>query len=420
MLRFLPVKSVLIVSAFCSGALATDWTEFRGPNGQGHADFQDLPVTWSETENVAWKVPVSGIGWSSPVVSAGRIFLTTAVEDSSEHSLRVISLDAASGKEQWNVEVFRQAGDVKMHSKNSHASPTAIVEGDRLFVHFGPHGTACLTIDGDIEWKNDKLTYAPVHGNGGSPAISGNVMIICCDGSDNRFVVGLDKNTGKEVWRTERELDPSRGFSFSTPTIINAEGRSMAICPGSGGVWAYDPESGKQLWRVAYGEGYSVVPRPVFGHGLVYVCSGFGDGQLIAIDPTGSGDVTESHVKWKTKKGVPKSPSVLLVGDEIYMVDDKGIATCLDAVSGKQHWQERLGGGFSASPTYADGRIYFQNETGETTVVRPGTKYEEIAKNKIGDGKLRTFASFAFVDNAILLRNETHLYRLQKTEAAGQ
>jgi outer membrane protein assembly factor BamB len=179
-------------------------------------------------------------------------------------------------------------------------------------------------------------------------------------------------------------------------------------------VWSYDPKTGKQLWRVAYGEGYSVVPRPVFGHGIVYVCSGFGDQQLFAIDPTGSGDVTESHVNWKTKKGVPKSPSVLLVGDELYMVDDKGVASCLNAVSGDIHWQERLTGAFSASPVLANGLIYFQNETGVTTVVKPGIEYQEVAKNTLGDGKVRTFASFAFVENAILLRSETHLYRLQK------
>ena len=238
--------------------------------------------------------------------------------------------------------------------------------------------------------------------------------MICCDGKDDRFVVGLNKNDGKQVWKTERELDPSRGFSFSTPTFLEAGGRHQAICPGSGGVWSYDPRSGEQLWRVSYGEGYSVVPRPVLAHGMVYVCSGFGDGQLFAIDPTGRGDVSESHVKWKSKKGVPKSPSVIVVGNELYMVDDRSIASCLDALTGELHWQQRMSGGFSASPAMADGHLFFQSETGETTVIRPGTEYVEVAKNQIGDGKARTFVSFGFVDEAILLRNETHLYRIQK------
>ena len=152
------------------------------------------------------------------------------------------------------------------------------------------------------------------------------------------------------MWRTEREFSPSRGFSFSTPTIIDVAGQSVAVCPGSGGVFAYATDTGKQVWRVNYDEGYSVVPRPVVGHGLVYVCSGFGDSQLFAIDPNGTGDITEDNVRWKVKKGVPKSPSVLLVGESIYMVDDAGIATCVNALTGDVNWQKRLKGKYSASP----------------------------------------------------------------------
>ncbi|HIF01384.1 MAG TPA: serine/threonine protein kinase [Planctomycetes bacterium] len=399
---------------------AADWTEFRGPTGQGHSDAVDLPTTWSEDQNIAWKVDVPGNGWSSPVVSGGRIYVTTAIPvgDASPplHSLRVLCLSATNGETIWNAEVFRHSADeqVESHNKNSHASPTPILQDDRLYVHFGPHGTACLKTDGSVIWKNSELVYAPQHGNGGSPAIAGDVLIICCDGKDYRFVVGLDKNSGDQVWKTDRPLNPSRGFSFSTPTVLSAGGQTQAICPGSGGVWSYDTKTGQQLWQVEYGEGYSVVPRPVVGHGLVYVSSGFGDQQLFAIDPTGRGDITDSHVRWKIKKAVPKSPSVLLVGDELYMVDDGGIASCRDAVSGDLHWQERLGGKFSASPSLADGVIYFQDETGTTTVVQPGTEYLEIAKNQLGDGETRTFASFAFVDNAILLRSETSLYRIEK------
>ena len=412
----------LILSVtFCFNlAIASDWTEFRGPTGQGHSDAVDLPTTWSEDENIAWKVDLPGNGWSSPVVAGGRIYVTAAVpvDDKTplQHSLRVLCLSATDGKTIWDVEVFQHSADekIEVHNKNSHASPTPILEGDRLYVHFGPHGTACLKTDSTIIWKNTDLLYAPQHGNGGSPAIAGDVMVICCDGKDQRFVTGLDKNSGNQLWKTDRQLSPSRGFSFSTPTIVHTGGTSQAICPGSGGVWSYDPQTGKQLWQVAYGEGYSVVPRPVAGHGLVFVCSGFGDQQLFAIDPTGTGDVTESHVRWKIKKGVPKSPSVLLVGDELYMVDDAGIASCLDAVSGEVHWQERLNAKFSASPSLANGFIYFQSETGATTVVRPGKEYDEVAKNQLGDGETRTFASFAFVDNAILLRSETSLYRIEK------
>ncbi|MEZ6130677.1 MAG: PQQ-binding-like beta-propeller repeat protein [Planctomycetaceae bacterium] len=401
----------------CAVTARADWTEFRGPGGQGIAQIDDLPTEWSESRNIAWKVGVPGMGWSSPVVADGRIYLTTAVSDgeNSPTSLRVRCLNASDGATVWDVEVFSQPADgVAMHEKNSHASPTPILDGEHLFVHFGSNGTACLKTDGSVVWKNQELVYAPVHGNGGSPAIADNVLIICCDGKDQRFVVGLNKQTGKQIWKTPRELEPSRGFSFCTPTIVDIGDRQQAVCPGSGGVWSYDPKTGEQLWRVAYGEGYSVVPRPVVGHGMVYVCSGFGDQQLFAIDPTGRGDVSETHVKWKTQKGVPKSPSLLLVENELYMVDDKGVASCLDAKTGELHWQQRLAGGFSASPSFANELIYFQNETGVTTVVKPGLEYQEVARNTLGDGKARTFASFAFVDNAILLRSETHLYRIQQ------
>lgn len=406
---------------------ANDWTEFRGTGGQGHSTAKQPALEWNESKNITWKTDLPGVGWSSPVVADGSIFVTTAVSDTQSSddpqkaspaslSLRTIKLNAASGKIIWDKEVLHidDMSDVEFHKKNSHASPTPIVSNGKIFVHFGTYGTACLNSEGDILWTNTNLIYSPTHGNGGSPAVTEDKLIICCDGSDNRFVVGLDRITGKEVWRTEREFAPSRGFSFCTPTIIDIDGKSVAICPGSGGVFAYATETGKQIWRVNYGEGYSVVPRPIVGHGLVYVCSGFGDSQLFAIDPNGTGDITDTHVKWKIKKGVPKSPSVILVDESIYMVDDKGIATAVDALSGDIQWQERLKGKYSASPVYAGGHIYFQDETGQTSVVKPGDKLEVVATNQLGDGKQRTFASFAFDQDAILLRSEKSLYRIEE------
>lgn len=416
-MRHISIIFVPLFAALLPGLSASDWTEFRGPDANGHSLATGLPRQWSDDENVTWKSPVEGIGWSSPVVSKGLIFLTSAVakEDESGHDLNVVCLNAADGKRKWATTVFQQVdADVEMHRKNSPASATPVLEDDRLYVHFGSQGTACLNTGGKVLWKNNSLAYKSQHGNGGCPAIHRNVLVICCDGRDERFVVGLDKTSGNQIWRTERELSPSRGFSFSTPTVIEVDGKFQAVCPGSGGVWAYDPASGRQIWRVSYGEGYSVVPRPVYAHGLIYVCSGFGDSQVFAIDPRGEGDITTTHVKWQSKKSIPKSPSLLIVGTELYMVDDRGIASCRDALSGDIHWQERLKGGFSASPSYADGVIYFQNETGETTVIESGPEFKLIGKNTLGDGKLRTFASFGFVDSSILLRNETHLYRLSK------
>lgn len=400
-------------------AIAGDWTEFRGPTRQGLADTNRLPLTWSESENITWKISIAGLAWSSPVVQDGRIYLTTAVPQGTgsqpPQSLRVLCLDAASGKTLWDVEALRHSGggDVEMHGKNSHASPTPLLEGDRVYAHFGPHGTACLDIgDGDIVWTSEELKYKPTHGTGGSPALAGDVLVICCDGHDAQFVAALDKNTGDVRWKTLRDTNPQKGFSFCTPRILEAGGRMQAVCPGSDAVFSYDPQTGEEIWRVRYGSGYSVVPRPVVGHGMVYVCSGFGDGRLLAIEPTGTGDVTDTHVKWDVKKGVPKTPSPVLVGNEIYLVDDRGIATCLDAITGEQHWQERLGGNFSASPTATVNRVYFQDENGTTIVVKASPQFEKLATNQLASGE-RTFASFAIVDNAILLRSEKHLYRIE-------
>jgi outer membrane protein assembly factor BamB len=413
----------LLIAVLPSSVLGGDWTEFRGPSRQGLSDAVGLPLTWSESQNVAWKVPVPGTAWSSPVVQDGLIYLTTAVGigegERPPQSLRVLCLEAASGRTVWDVEAFRQPGGerIEIHQKNSHASPTPIVEEDRLYVHFGPHGTACLnTADGAILWETRELEYKPTHGTGGSPALAGDLLIICCDGHDVQYVAGLDKENGEVRWKTPRDTSPAKGFSFCTPIVIEAAGRSQAVCPGSDAVFAYDPATGEEIWRVRYEGGYSVVPRPVAGNGLVYVCSGFGDGRLMAVDPAGTGDITDSHVRWTLKRGVPKSPSVLLVEQTIFMVDDQGIATCVDALTGEVHWTQRLGGKFSASPIHAQGRIYCQDEAGTTVVFRAAREYEELARNVLADGE-RTFASFAVVDDALLLRSEKHLYRIENEHA---
>ncbi len=407
---------VLLVQSLMS---AEDWPQFRGPSGQGMSVASHLPVSWNETENIAWKIPIPGSGWSSPVVADGHIFLTTAVPVDDRHELHVLCLDAGTGELVWDIKAFDQAADsvVEKHAKNSHASPTPIVEGDRLYVHFGPHGTACLrTVDGEILWQNHEIEYAPNHGNGSSPVLAGDKLVITCDGRDLQFVLGLDKGTGEIAWRTERDTSAEKGFSFCTPLVIEIDGQQQAVCPGSGAVFSYDPETGAEIWRVTYGEGFSVVPRPVFGNGLLFVCTGFGDGRLLAIDPSGTGDITETHVKWTVKRGVPRSSSLLLVGEQLFAADDVGVATCLDSRTGETLWQERLGGNFSASPLSAAGSIYFQNEAGTTTVIRASATFEELSQNKLAEGE-RTFASFAVHNNALLLRSEGHLYRIEAAPA---
>ena len=405
--RFL---ALLFAAGFLPAGLAADWPEFRGPTGQGHADGE-VPIEWGPDKNVAWKREMPGKGWSSPVVAGGRVYLTTAVPgpDDNALSLRVLCLNAAGGSTVWDREVFHPARDKspRIHAKNSHASPTPVFHGGRVYAHFGHQGTVCLDSDGSVIWRSEELTYAPVHGNGGSPVVVDDLLVFSCDGGDRRFVAALELATGKVRWKTPRSWGVDRGFSFSTPLLMTAGGRRQVVSPGSGGVAAYDPATGKELWRVRY-DGYSVIPRPVFGHGLVFVCTGYNTPSLLAIRPDGSGDVTETHVAWSTRKNVPHTPSPLLVGDDLYLVSDAGTASCLDAKTGRVHWQQRLGGNFSASPLSASGRIYFQNEEGAATVARAGHAFEAVARNALRE---RTLASYAASEGALYLRTEKQLYR---------
>jgi outer membrane protein assembly factor BamB len=413
----------LFLSAVCLAWLAVSlpaqaesaWPEFRGPTGQGDSSAKGLPVRWSATQNIAWKQAIPGHGWSSPVLDQNRIYLTTAVEEP-EHgdklSLRVLALDQATGRTVWSREIFSVEAAVaaRIHSKNSKASPTPLLAGGRLYAHFGHHGTACLDLDGQVLWRSTQLKYPPVHGNGGSPVLVGHALIFSCDGASDPFMAALDKDTGKMLWKTARETSAKKKFSFSTPLVITQDGRTQVISPGSGAVFAYDPQDGKELWRVRYGEGYSVVPRPVSGQGLIFLSSGFDRPMVMAIRPGGSGDVTESHVVWTLTKGAPTTPSLLLVGTELYFVSDGGIASCVDALKGTVHWSERLGGNFSASPVHADGHIYFQNEEGTTVVVQPGIRFEKLGENALGE---RTLASSAVTDGAIYIRTEQHLFKVR-------
>ena len=397
-------------------AQAADFPQFRGPAGDGHAAAQNLPTTWNETKNIAWKTPIPGKGWSSPSLFQGRLYITTAVpvdpaKESGDLSLRAMCLDASTGKQIWDQEVFLQsaASAPKIHSKNSHASPTPLVDGQRVFVHFGHQGTACLDLDGKILWKNDRLKYPPVHGNGGSPILVEDKLIFTCDGASDPMVVALEADSGEEAWRFERPGDPAKKFSFCTPTAIQVAGRTQVICPGSGVINALDPATGKEIWRVRH-DGYSVIPKPVFGHGLVFFSTGYDSPQVMAIRPDGRGDVTETHVAWTLKKGGPNTPSLLLVGDELYMVSDRGIVTCVDAKTGREHWTQRIGGNYSASPIYADGKIYLQSEEGPAVVLRPGKKFAKIADTGFPE---RTLASYAVGDSALFIRTEKNLYRVQ-------
>jgi outer membrane protein assembly factor BamB len=395
------------VSARPAGA--DDWPQFRGPTGQGLSNERGLPLQWSESLNVAWKTPVPGRGWSSPVVAGGRVWLTSAIDDGRGASLRALAFDAESGREVVNVEVFRIADRRLLNFKNSHASPTPIVEGERVYVHFGAEGTAAITSAGAVVWKV-RLPYQSQHGNGGSPILHGDLLIVNCDGSDEAFVAALDKRTGTVRWKTPRRVPADQ--AYSTPLAIRVGDRDHIVSVGAFRAAAYDPDTGREIWRVRYDDGFSNVPRPVFGHGLVFITTGFQEPSLVAVRADGTGDITDTNIAWTLRRAAPLTPSPLLVGDELYTVNDVGIATCLDARSGETLWIQRLGGNYSASPVFADERIYFLSEEGVTTVITPGRTFHRLARNVL-DGTI--LASMAIANQSMYIRSDTHLYRIARS-----
>ncbi len=400
--------ALLLASAAPASA---QWPEFRGPSGQGHASETGLPLEWSESRNVLWKAPVPGRGWSSPSIAGGRIWLTTAVDSAEGRrrgvSLRALAFDVASGREVVNTEVFSVDRPEALNAKNSYASPTPIVDGERVYVHFGAQGTAALTTAGEIVWKT-RLDYQSQHGNGGSPALHGDLLIVNCDGNGgDAYVTALDVKTGKARWKTPRRQPADQ--AYTTPLVIRAGDRDQVVSVGAYRAVAYDPSNGREIWRVSYDGGFSNVPRPVFGQGLVFIATGFQQPALIAVRPDGTGDVTRSHVAWTLRRGAPYTPSPILVGEQLFIVNDAGIATSVDAKTGAIHWQQRLGGNYSASPVYADGRIYFQSEEGVTTVIEPGTTFKRLATSQL-DGA--TLASMAVAERSFFIRTETQLYRI--------
>ena len=404
---------LLLAAAFLILAVTPqEWRQFRGPDGQGHAaDDAGIPIEWSEARNVAWKSAVPGRGWSSPVVAHGRVWLTTAVVDGRETSLRLMSFDVGTGRLSASTEVFRIRTAALLNAKNSHASPTPIVDDERVYVHFGSEGTAAITLDGTITWKV-RYRCLTQHGNGGSPVLYRDLLVVTCDGADSALVAAIDVRTGRERWKSWRREPWSQ--AYVTPLLIRvgqagSTGTDQLISPAAFYAAAYDPASGKEIWRVRYDDGFSNVPRPVFANGLVLITTGFQQPSLLAVRPDGKGDVTRTHVAWRLDRGVPFTPSPIAVGDALYMVNDAGILSAVDLQTGHVRWQERLGGNFSASPILAGGLIFLSSEDGVTTAIRPGARFDRVSVSQLDAPIL---ASMAVSDRSLFVRTATHLYRL--------
>jgi outer membrane protein assembly factor BamB len=412
--------AAFVLLAFAASAFADNWPQFRGPHGNGQSDATGLPVKFGEGENVKWKTPIPGKGWSSPVVWGERIWVTTATEDGKKMS--VLCVDLKTGKILRDQLVFENENPRFCHPTNSYASPTPTIEEGRIYVHFGSYGTACLdTETGEVLWTRRDLHSDDFRGPASSPILHGDLLIVHFDGVDVQFLVALDKHTGKTVWKNDRDIDYGTDNgdamkAYSTPAVIEVEGRKQLISPAAVATLAYDPQTGRELWRVRHG-GMNAAALPLFGGGLVYISAGSGGYDLVAVRPDGRGDVTDSHIAWRTGKSVPKRSSQLLLGDLYFMVNDTGIASCLDATTGDILWQHRFAGNYWASPIYADGRIYFFGQDGTIPVVAPTREFQLLAENKLADG---FNASPAVVGRSLILRTKTHLYCIEDLAEASR
>ena len=430
------------VAAAPQGGPAPDWPQWRGPDGQGHAPAaRDLPVVWSETQNIAWKCPLPGRGWSSPVIDGEQIWMTTALESeaSAEEKAKrlapntgnqplnvsgpvrfhAVCVDRTSGKLLHDIELFVVDSPQPIHKLNSYASPSPILAAGRLYCHFGDFGTACIdTASATVAWTNRDQRLNHENGPGSTPLLWNDLLIFHCDGSDVQYITALDARTGKVAWRTDRSGklndNPQLKKAYGTPLVLPLGGRDVLISPAADWLYGYDPATGRELWKVGYGVlGFSIVPRPVVAHGLLFLSTSFMQPELLALR-LGDGASTPEIV-WREKKGAPNMPSPLAVGDELYMVSDKGVATCLDSRTGDIRWSERLGGNFSSSPLLADGHVYVGNRDGKTFVIRPGKTFVLEAENQL-DGEI--MATPAAVGRAIYLRTDKALYRIEKPAGA--
>ena len=409
----IPIFAFLFAFVQLLGAKPSHWNQFRGPNGDGDAGESALPVTFSEKENVKWKTPVMGKAWSSPVVRDGKVWLTNALEDGKK--MWAVCLDFTTGRNLHEVLVFENEKPQYCHKMNSYATPTPVIEGGRVFVHFGTHGTAALDAQtGKKLWERRNIKCNHHRGAAASPIPFEDSLIVHFDGFDVQFVVALDQTTGKTLWQKERAFDYGTNNgdakkAYCTPSVIKHGDRLELISPAARATESRNPRTGELFWTARTG-GMNASSRPIYRNGLVYVFSGMGS--MSAIRPGGKGDVDDTHVAWNRRKVVPKKSSPILLNGLLFMISDEGVVSCSDPATGEIHWAERLGGKgqYAASPVHAGGRLYFSSEGGDFPVVAADKEFKILAHNKLDAGSM---ASPAVVGNSLLIRTKTHLYRFE-------
>jgi outer membrane protein assembly factor BamB len=427
-LRSLFLTCALATVSLTGWAATDNWPQFRGPNGDGHSDAKGVPRKWSDTENIKWKTPVQGRGWGSPVIWGKQVWVPTASEDGKQ--LYAVCMDKDSGKVLFNEKLFDVAAPQFAHKFNSYASPTPVIEEGRVYITFGSPGTACLdTKTFKVLWQRTDIECNHYRGAGSSPIIYKDLLIMHYDGSDHQFVLALDKKTGKTVWNVKRSIDfmdlkdgkpEAEGDwrkAYATPHVAMIKGKPVLLSIGAKAFYGYDPLTGKELWRVEERGQHSASTRPVVGKDMIFYPTGFAKGQLFAMKADASGVLRATNMVWTTKRSVPNKPSLLLIDDLLFAIDDSGIASCLDAKTGEAIWNERIGGNFSASPVYVDGMILFTSEQGKCTLIEAGKTYKVIAENQLGDGFM---ASPAVSGKAFFLRDRKHVYRIEDSGLAAK
>lgn len=398
---------------------AEDWPRFRGPTGQGISSEKDIPLTWSNTENIAWKTAIAGEGWSSPVISGDRVFITSTTDDGA--SCHVICVDRRSGKILWNTKVFDQ--EVKKKRKeNSYATPTPATDGQRVYAVFSSGKMVAVDFDGTVAWTNHEVKFYGHHGLAASPILYDDLVIMAYDGSSDgennkvgwkipwnqAVLLAVDKASGNVRWRGKR--GPSR-LGHVTPNVLRDNGADQIVSGAGDAVQGFDPVDGRRIWSI-YSKGEGVTPSIVVGDGLVFSCSGFEAPTIRVIRAGGQGDITRSHMAWEQTKGVPSLASMLYVKPFIYSVTDQGIVTCFRAATGEIVWQERIGGKHVSSPIYADGKIYFLTEAeGESVVIQSGPALKILARNRLDE---MCKASMAVSQGNLFIRSERHLFCIGK------
>ena len=390
--------------------LGSEWNQFRGSTGQGHAN-KELPLKWSrQSPNLKWRTPIDGNAWSSPILVNDLVVVTNSRASSANKSLilEVIALAGNTGEEIWKETLFSYPDMPRIHRKNSYASPTPFFDGESIFVHFGNLGTARLSPKGKIIWKK-VFSYSPVHGSGSSPVVHGDLLLFSADGASDPSLYALNKKNGSIAWKKRRSSDTKKNFSFCTPLVVPRGNDYQIISPASDYVFSY-ALNGEELWKSHYPGGYSVVPRPVFRSNMVFVSSGYDRPTLYAIKTDGEGDVTRTKVVWKISKLAPRNSSVVVVEDLLFMAADNGVVSCLDADSGSTHWIERVGGSCSASLLHSGSLIYLTDESGETFVFKARKDFEKIAVNDLGE---RSLASLMAWDDSLVVRTAEAIYRFR-------